>query len=392
MLELVKEIISRFGGRPAGSKQEIAAQHFIKSKLEEYCTDVKTQPFKAALTGHFHSLKIFCVVFYASLLLYWVSIPLATIVAVINVVLFVGHFVTYRDWLDRFYPKQESLNVIGTLEPLGEVKSTVMIAGHSDCVIEFQWFYRLKHFAAILAFVSGFLFPLLAVFYVILWVFSINIPAHETDVADYVWVLFVILTPATLTYYTMHGEKPVDGAIDNLSAEAIMIETGRAFANKNVKGKSTLQHTRLKLISFGCEEAGLKGSQAYAKEFKEQILKEKGILLNVDSIKEKKELRILKGEVNTLIKFPKELVSKLEDAFRECNIPVKTLNLPMGATDATAFAMHKLPAVSIIGMNTDRLDPSYHTRLDTADYLEEEGMEAVKTVLLHFIEQWDREH
>ena len=388
MFYLIKNIIERFGGREPGSRQEHDAQIWMKEKFGEFCEDVKEHHFTAALTAMFWSLKIFCLLFYITLILFWYSIPATAIVGVINIIVFLGHFVTYRQWLDPLFPKQKSFNVIATLEPQEEVRSTVLVAGHIDSTREFIWWYRLKDAGGYLSFTGGFMFLLSTIFFVATWISNL-VPTCCSGWPFYVWLTFVIFSPVTIVLFNVHGKKVVDGAIDNLTGVAMAYGIGKALWDETGKGKSTLKHTRLRLISFGCEEPGLKGSQAYVKDHFDELRKENAVLLNIDGIKNKEDLRVVRGEIFTLVNYPKDFVSEVEDSFKVCQVPYKNVLVPVGASDGSSFAWKNIPAVCIIGMSTERLDPTYHTRLDTIDNLDPEGIEALKTVLVHFIREWD---
>jgi hypothetical protein len=65
--------------------------------------------------------------------------------------------------------------------------------------------------------------------------------------------------------------------------------------------------------------------------------------------------------------------------------------LDVGASDASAFSIMGLPALSLIGMMSEKLDPCYHTRLDNLEHLDGKAMEAMKEVLIHFIRKWDND-
>ena len=100
--------------------------------------------------------------------------------------MFLGHFVTYRHWLDFLFKKKTSYNVIGDIEPIQTATSTIIISGHIDSVKEFKWWYRLKHAGAVLSVIAGFLFPLLSVFMVL------AIFVHQPFI-DYIWIFFFIV-------------------------------------------------------------------------------------------------------------------------------------------------------------------------------------------------------
>jgi Peptidase family M28 len=374
----IRDIIQRFGGRLGGSEQEKQAQLYTRDLMKGFCDETRFQPFHTALDAHFESLKIFCAVFWFCLLLCWVSIPAAAILASLNFVLFTGHFLTYRHWLDFLFPQKESWNVTGVIEPKEQATSTLIIAGHIDSVHEFQWWYWFGNFGGFLNFLSGFMFLFQAIFFVLL-VFTGN----ETGWAFYVWLAFVIFSPATLSFFFKHGKLVVDGALDNLTGVAMAMEMGKIFS------KERLQRTRLKIVSFGSEEPALRGSFAYARDNKAELLKENATLINLDTIKEKAHLSIVEMELNTLVKYPKHLVEKLDASFAATNTPVKKISLNLGATDGSAFHIQGLPAVSVIGMESAKLDPCYHTRKDNLSNLNPDGLYALRNVLTDFIRKWD---
>ncbi len=382
MITFIETIIGRFGGRLAGSSAEKAAQEFVKAHFDSLGAVAEIQPFKAALTAKFLALKLFTIVFFVSMALYWVSLPAAALLALLNGVLFFGHFLTYRNWLDFLYPQMESSNVHATLEPQGEVKRTIVVAGHIDSVREFQWWYHLKNVGGLLTIAAGALFVLQGIVLLVLWLAGVTW-------GDWVWLTLAILSPATFSMYAMHGKQVVDGAMDNLTGVALAVEMAKVFADKSKPGRSTLQHTRLRLVSFGSEECGLRGSSAYAVQNREQLIKENALLVNIDTIKDTEHLSIIKSEVNTRVTYNKALVAALNQAFVDSGVAVKHINLSVGATDGSAFGIHNLPAVSVIGMNSSSFDPCYHTRLDKLENLNPEALNVFKGVLVNFIEGWD---
>jgi hypothetical protein len=378
MVTFIEDIITRFGGRYFGSEQERKAQEYTASVFSKYCDTTKTEPFESALESHFQSLKIFCILYAVSLGLYTISLPAAAILATINTILFLGHFVTYRHWLDFLFRKRTSWNTIGDIEPVEEATSTIIVSGHMDSVKEFKWWYKLKHTGAILSVIAGLLFPLISIFLII------TVFTGRTFTTDIILGIFVLATPILIVYYDMHGETVVDGALDNLTGVAVALEMAKYFSVNKLK------NTRLRVISFGAEEAGLRGSWAYAKAHKEQLLREHALLVNLDTIKEKAHLTVVESELNTLVFYDKENVGLIENSFKATGTGYKKLPITVGATDASAFHILGLPAIAVIGMQSEKLDPSYHTRMDNLNYLDHTGLDAMRDVLIHFIKEWDK--
>ncbi len=387
MLNFIADIVDRFGGRLAGSTQERNAQLYFRELLSEFCIDVTVQEFEAKLTAKFGSLKFFCLVFYLNFLVFFFHPMAAAILGFINFLLFWGHFLTFRNWLDFLFPNLKSLNVFGTLEPQSEVKQTVILSGHMDSVREFKWWYRLKQFGAKLTLVGGALLFLQPLLFALLFLFSSRLGQWSMQV----WWVLVLLAPSTIVFLDMRGKNVVDGAIDNLSGIAVALHTGRNLAHGQVIGKSLLQNTRIKIVSFGSEECGLRGSFAFAAKYAEQLQEENTIVLNFDTIRERAQLTILEAEVTTRVSYPRDLIDQMEQAFRNCSVPCKIIKLMVGGTDAAPFRRYSIPSISVIGMSTDKLDPTYHTRLDTLENLNPDGINALATVVQHFLKEWDKQ-
>lgn len=377
MVQFIKNVILQFGGRYFGSEQEKKAQIYTKGVLEQYCDKTEIIPFESALEAHFQSLKIFCIVYVLSLIAFKFNIVFGAFLSVSNTVLFLGHFVTYRHWLDFLFKKKTSYNVIGDIEPIQTATSTIIISGHIDSVKEFKWWYRLKHAGAVLSVIAGFLFPLLSVFMVL------AIFVHQPFI-DYIWIFFLLCTPILIVYFDMHGDIVVDGALDNLTGVAMAVEMAKVFSEEK------LQYTRIRCISFGFEEAGLRGAWHYGKTNKKQLLDEKAFMINLDTIKDLEHMTIGTRETNTLVSFDKNDIAKMEESFKATGVFYRKLPLDVGASDASAFRILGLPALSIIGMMSERLDICYHTRLDNIEHLDGAAMEAMKKVLIHFIQTWDK--
>lgn len=58
------------------------------------------EEFQSPLEAHFQALKIFCVLYVIVLVQIRIDIRIAAVLGILNTILFLGHFVTYRHWLD----------------------------------------------------------------------------------------------------------------------------------------------------------------------------------------------------------------------------------------------------------------------------------------------------
>lgn len=401
MISFIRDVLDKHGGRIAGSPAEHAAQQDFANQLKALTDNVKQQPFEAALHAKFKSLGIIFGVYYVALGLFPFSTHAAFLIANLASFLLMMHFVRSNGILDFLFRKQQSSNVVGTLEPSGEVKQTVVIAGHMDCVYEFRWWYHFKSVGAIMNVLSVLMVRLFAILTTLLFIYNmvlliypdlgkLEITPIVNDVAIAIWWGLAFGSPLTLSFVFMRSRRVVDGASDNLSGVAITYQAGLHFTDPGQPGRSTLSNTRIKLVSFGSEETGLKGSKAFAETFGEELKAENAFLINIDTIRLPEQVSIVTKEASTMVKFDKGLVAGLAATFEQENIPVKQVKLKIGGTDAASFIYHHIPAVSIIGLSHNRLDPCYHTRLDTLENINPVALENVFNGVVAYIRESDR--
>jgi acetylornithine deacetylase/succinyl-diaminopimelate desuccinylase-like protein len=383
--QFIEDIIQKVGPRKAGSESEANAQRLLYEYLSGFCDTVEREEFECALGAKFGSLKIFCVLYAVSVCVSIFSYEAALVLGLLNAVLFFLHFNSYRHILDFLYPKKKSSNVIGTIEPAGEVKHTVIISGHIDSTPEFIWWYYLKNCGVRIMIVCGMTFVLSPFVWMTLMILHQN--------TDVMWLrgvygfLFAVI-PLSVVFFKIHGEIVVDGAQDNLSGISVAVYTGKAL--KELNG-NRLRHTRVKIISFGSEETGLRGSHAYVQRHLNELQQEDTILLNLDGILLKDELHILTAEPSCWVKHSVSESERLAQAFEECGVPYKCGALPVGATDASSFSRAGLKAVSVVGLALNGLHPTYHTRLDTVDKIDQDVLEKMKAVSVSYIRLIDEQ-
>lgn len=384
MIALITDIITRFGPRVAGSEAEKNAQLYIAELSKKYTNNVSFLPFDEYLDARFGKLKYYVAIYFLSLAFFWVQPHVALGLSLVNVFFLVADLMMYRDVLTRFPGKlQTSSNVEAILEPQGEVKSTLILSGHMDSTREYTWWYKLGELGVKLTVIAGVLMALQLLF---------NLVYVLTDFenAEYIWGLFLLFSPITIVYWSMHADEAVPGAQDNLSGIAIAFDTFKNFADANNIGKSTLQHTRIKFVSFGSEERGLCGSRAYAKLKKDELKKENAYLINIDSVRVVDEVAVVEKELMNGTRHSAVLLDGLKASFKAQNIPLKNVSIPIGGTDAVSLARIGLPTVTIVGMSASNYDFTYHTRHDIIENIEPQSLENAKNGIVGFIKNWDR--
>ncbi len=384
MLELIKDIIARFGPRPAGTEAEKNAQQYIYAKAGELTNQREYLPFDEYLDARFGKLRYYTATFFICLGVYWLSPVIALILSFINLLVAVLDMGMYRDILTSFPgSKRTSSNVTATLEPQGEATSTLLFSAHMDSTYEFTWWYRLGHTGVVLTMTPYILLLLQLLLYL-----KHVIAAAPWD--TYGWLVLLLLSPINIFTWFMLGKEAVPGAQDNLSGIAIAYEVLKNFADKNNKGKSILKNTRLRFVSFGSEEKGLCGSRAYAQLKKEELKKENAHLLNIDNVRQVSQISIIHREILSGTRHSPVLINGLKDSFQSLNIAYKMAVAPIGGSDAISLARVGIPTVTIIGMDSERHDFTYHTRHDIPENIEPLALENIKDCLVDFVKKWDK--
>lgn len=380
MIGFITEIIARFGPRLAGSKAEAGAQLFVKEKIETFLPKASLQTFEAPLTAKFRKMKIYAVLYWVSVAVFFLSPAVALVLALVNAYITVNDLMRNGTVLDFLFPLKQSSNVTASVAPKQEAKQTIIFGGHIDSTEECQWWYWLKQWGGYLTFACGFaiiLFAIYAAVVVLVATFA------DTEVLLKINWFFVVISPMQLVYFTFHAKRVVDGAADNLSGIAISFSLLKYFH------ENPLQHTRIRFISFGSEEKGLRGSKAYVDANLAELKAEKSKLINIDTIRLTNEISIVNKEPMVGVVHAETLVNGVKNSFDKLGFPCNINPLPMGGTDAIPFSQNEIPSISIIGLNTKKLDITYHTRLDTVDRIEPQSLESVKNALIDYIQSSD---
>ena len=118
--------------------------------------------------------------------------------------------------------------------------------------------------------------------------------------------------PGTSCSSLSAGEAP--GAGDNLVASVLAMRFAREIAAR--KGE-LLQSTRLRVVSFDSEEAGLRGASAYMRAHAEELKRLPCYHLNFDSIYQLGHLQALTSDINGTVRLSTEMVETLETCARE---------------------------------------------------------------------------
>jgi len=410
MYEIIQSIIDECGPRMPCSSQEAQGAEIIKKELELVCDDVDLEPFSCnpnAFLG-FIKVDIFLVLlsFISFFLIplnlfnYWGYLMsfLSFSFNIISFLILWNEFFNYREFIDPLFKSRNSQNVIGKIYPKEEVKKILIFSGHHDSALQFNLLTHLKIGYPIILFLGlGVMFLWLMVSTVILLLTLMGLFFYEIFFI-FVLSLFIIGTPAFigLFFFVSFGKKAnkVPGAVDNLSAVAIVLAIGKYLKNhKEIIPKNT----EIRLVSFGCEEAGLRGAFRYVKEHYNELRKYDAQCVNMDGIHSKDNISIIDFEPTTRTKHSDVVVQKVINAAKNSEIKLQSSVLGgsskleklfgqiTGGTDATAFSKAGIKAANISAMDLKQMLGFYHQPTDTVDKIEKGSLENVLKICIDYI-------
>jgi len=386
------EVVENFPGRVAGSEAVHKAGLRISEEFAKYCDagTVKVERFDIHPWSFLKYIPGLVVLYFACVALLLFAPALAWVAfagLALGLFVFYGQFVRYWHLLDPFFPRKDAYNVYGSIEPSGEVKQQVVVSAHHDAAYVFHLLHRVPKYYAllinggILFLVLGFLVSLVAT---VLLIFNILLPQWAA-IALMVGGIFVL----PLAFFTTGQVVP--GAGDNMIAVAIASEIGGLFGNIKKSGGNALKHTRLIIASFDAEEAGLRGARAFIREHREELLKTKTYVLNLDTLYKLKALSFLDKDLNSTVKLSHQLAQDCVDIAKDLGYPaiIGAMSFGGGSTDAAAFGEAGIEATNLAAMSFDLKDYDrgwvYHTPNDVSKHIEPEAVEAALKIIREYI-------
>lgn len=396
--QLVKKICTEVGPGCPCTPQERARAMIVKNELETIVDTVDMEEFTCSPGSFFGWFRVGVVLAVVSAIFYALSFTptnpvffasLAFGIGLFIFLMMIYEFFMYKEFIDVLFRKKRSQNVVGRIKCQGEPKRIIIFSGHHDSAPEFTWLRHLK-FGYYIA--EGFLIygviGLLANSSInlasILWSFS-----TPEWVTIHFYILFYLVLPPSFIFgmffvgSSNNGGK-VPGAVDNLSAVACALAVGRILKNHR---DLIPPDTEVRLISFGSEEAGTRGSANYVRSHLAE-LKEKDVrCLNIETISEPR-ITIFKSDLNAALRTSPELVKQVVQAAESAHVPHRVKPFPFGGggTDAIPFTRMGIKCVSVYSLKAPaQMIAFYHQRTDNYDKLNKEALQNVMKIALELV-------
>jgi hypothetical protein len=186
------------------------------------------------------------------------------------------------------------------------------------------------------------------------------------------WVLLAYPIAPAIIYamFFTRGWKNggnVPGAADNLSGSALAVAMCRFL----VKNPAYIPDgTEIRFISFGSEEAGLRGSRRYVKRHLDELQRLDARLLNFETVAHP-EITILASDANGTVKNSPEMVKSVVAAAARAGVPYKVMPAFLGiANDSAPFSQAGLKATTLLPFKMpQQMVAFYHQKWDRPEIL-----------------------
>lgn len=395
-IDLASEIIDANGPRLVGSDACGEAAETILGKVGAISDRSEIEKFSVHPGAFLGFIKILVVMYAIAAAALAVAPVFSAILCTLSMIILVFGFLLYRKVLDPFFPEREGRNVVGVLEPSGEVKRQVIVSGHHDSARIFNFYidrpelYSRRINGGIGSVVALWLASIIIV---LVSGFSIGTALIGIDLLRILSaILFLALLSLVLPLWNFAANEGTPGAGDNLVASTIALEIMSEFAHRRDVG-SGLSHTRLVFASFDGEEAGLRGARAFARGRAAEFASLPSYGYNMDCVYNLADLRMLESDLNGAVKLDAGETSRLARLAAEEDLPVKTQPIAFltGGTDAAELAAAGVHATSLIAMQwgNNARSSVYHTPRDTIDSVDPAAVEALIRLGIRFVEAHD---
>ena len=406
-LEFMQKFIREAGSfsRSPGSPGERKGAEMAAEIMKSFSDEVKIEEFKLAPKAAFWWIKLVVPLFFVAIATFKVAPIVSALIMIFNIFLAVGEFVLYKKIIDPFMPKSVSQNAYGVINPEGEVKQTIIFAGHIDSPFQFNfiqwWGGRIYTILVALVLAVFVVFGLLSiangVWAALGMLFPEQIQYAMPGFFNVIWIIVICFSPLAVLFFFFTTWIETPGCGDNLSAVAVALGVGHVLKKAKEEGGFFPKHTKVITMAFGAEEAFLRGAMAYADAHKEQLKKENAILINMETLVEPDNFFLITRDLNGTVKLSDEVVEEVAQVCRKLGYGAQKIALPLGSgsTDSAALARAGIKTTCIFGMNIGRIIEGkgyfnyYHTIQDTPDKVSGTALRQVLEICLNYLKMKD---
>ena len=381
IIEEIRHVCENYKGRVAGSESVRASMDYMAEQLRGWSDRVVMEPFTLHPQAWIGSIALQGTLDIWGVLCYWLGYSLSSrVFTALSVLFFLGailfwvfEYVLYGPAFDFLYPKKEAVNLFSERKASGETTGRIILCGHADAAYEITFFrHELKAWVIYLL--------ILGADVGMFFCCGFGVAALTGATGETLRVFGIIEAVLLIVYipwvFFINWRVVVDGANDNLTGCYIAMSILREMAEKDER----LEHTDVCCLITDGEESGLRGALAYAQAHRQELLDSNSIVIALDTIHDPEELAIYHRGINFTQKNSPEVCELLHQAGLACGRDLPYAGFYPGGTDAEAFSRYGIRAAGLCAVQHT---PStyYHTRHDSWDNLDPEGIELARNVV-----------
>ncbi len=381
-LDLVTTICNDIGPGLAGTPQERARAERIKQELETHlgAGNVAVEEFTCApdaFLGQYPGVVFMLLAILLNIITSfhvgiaaWMTSIASLVLTILTALLFVLEFVLGREFIDPFYPQKQSINVVGKLRNCTpeNARHLLILCGHHDSALQLTWIRYLGYgfYVLFVIYLIGLVTLFVKGFVQLVGLLLGNDAVVHIGTLGWVLLIFPLLPSIIFALVLTMGRKNggiVPGAADNLSASAVVVSMSRFLVNHPTYIPA---NTEIRFISFGSEEACVRGSRSYVKRHLEELRRLDVRVLNFEIIAHP-EISIVTTDVGGVKNSP-EMIDSAIAAGQRAGVPYKVITTPNigGGTDAGPFSEAGLKAVNLMPFKVpEQMIAFYHQDRDT---------------------------
>ena len=390
MVKEITHICTKIEKREPGSIGEKKACEYMAKVLKEDCgcERADVEPFKENPRSFLGWLFFTLTFVLAAIVLYFFSPVISVILIVLGLLLALLQFGLYFKTIDKVFPEKTGHNVTAIKKCKGETKRRIIFNGHPDAAWEWPVNYALGGVGfeahALIGFAGAFYYLILAI---IQLVQNGSVGADPSTPLGKAGLIGLIFVPFLIgLYFMVNYRRVVDGANDNLSGCYMGIALLKALKDEGIE----LENTEIGVVLTGSEEAGLRGAKAWCEAHKGEFDDVPTFIFSYDTIHDPKYLMVNYRDLNGTVKADTDVSDLFMEAADELGIQCKKGMVPPlgGATDSAAFAQGGFRAAGITGLN-HKLESYYHTRRDSYDNMNLDGLSDCFAATVKVLEKFD---
>jgi aminopeptidase YwaD len=389
-IEETASLIGRFGSRLAGGEAARDTAATLAGELGGFCDSVALESFEVHPGSFYSYTKILPACYALGAMALFLPRGLSILPALgllAGMAIMVCQFDRYLHFPDFLFPKRVGWNVGAVLESALPPERELLLSGHHDSAPLARIFsspFAKCYAAAIFLPYAFFLFELGLL---VARLSGSGFAGAGAASAPWTFIALAAGCPFVLGYFLLvDTRKGGPGAGDNLVSSVMVARIARELAADR---GAWLKTTRLRVLSFDAEEAGLRGSSAWFRAHAAELKGIPCVHLNFDSLYSLADLQVLLSDVNGHQRLDEGMAAELIRCAAAEGYAMKGFSMLFGggATDAAEGARAGIRAGTIIAMPTAivRDDLVYHTPRDTADRIEPEVVEACIRIALRYL-------